>query len=138
MNKWARLLSKSLLVLAAALSLAGCIVIAQPTVSSYEGVWTGRGHQIDPFSQWSMKLVIKGQDVLMTYPDKDYQCTASWTYEGRCGAALLFREQVRQGKERCQDGSLVVVTRMHDRRLRVEYFFPDDDFLAVGYLSPNP
>ena len=106
------------------------------------GSWTGLGYQLDDaeagsgqFSSWGIELTISPDRVMIAYPSLD--CGGVWKLERTTAHASYYRETITYGLENCMDQGLSVLSAMDDGRMRIEYYHPDDVFIAIGYVDPR-
>lgn len=106
------------------------------------GSWTGMGYQLDDattggsqFSSWSIELIIGPDTVTITYPS--LECGGVWKLEQATNHASYYRETITYGLDNCMDQGLSVLSPMDNDRMRIEYYHPDDVFIAIGYVDPG-
>ena len=104
------------------------------------GNWTGKGIQFEDgtkdegqYSTWDISVTFGPSSVTIGYPSLN--CGGVWQQEQSRPNATYYRETITFGLENCIDQGLVVTSPMDDGRLRVEYYYPDDVFIAIGYVS---
>ena len=118
-------------------AISGC---ATGSFQDQKGIWTGIGYQLDggqigggEYSSWSVVLLIDDQLVSITYPSLD--CGGDWQLESSTTLASYYRETITFGLDNCLDQGLMVVSPIDGGRLRLEYYYPDDTFLAFAHLN---
>jgi len=104
------------------------------------GSWSGKGTQLfeeadgaQTYSTWRVDLTLNGTSAQVKYPD--FNCGGTWAQEGATEHDVTYRETITYGFDECIDQGKVVVSRVGDGRLRVEYYFPDEKFIAIAYLA---
>ena len=104
------------------------------------GNWTGRGIQFEDgqkaqgqFSAWDISVTFGPSSVTIGYPTLN--CGGVWKQEQSLTHGTYYRETITFGLENCIDQGLVVTSPMDDGRLRLEYYYPDNVFIAIGYVS---
>jgi len=118
-------------------TISGC---ATGSFQDQNGIWTGIGYQLDgsqsgsgEYSSWSVLLTTDDQLVTISYPSLN--CGGNWQLESSTTLASYYRENITFGLDDCLDQVLVVVSPIDGGRLRLEYYYPDDTFLAFAYLN---
>ncbi len=106
------------------------------------GSWTGLGYQLDDaeagsgqFSSWTIELTMGPDTVMIAYPSLD--CGGVWNLEQTTDHATYYRETITYGLENCMDQGLSVLSPMDNGRMRIEFYHPDDVFIAIGYVDPR-
>ena len=104
------------------------------------GSWSGKGTQLfeeadgaQTYSTWRVDLTLNGTSAQVKYPS--FNCGGTWAQEGATEHDVTYRETITYGFAECIDQGKVVVSRVGDGRLRVEYYFPDEKFIAIAYLA---
>jgi hypothetical protein len=116
---------------------------ASPSVSAREarrsrwlnGTWTGTGFQPEApdNKEWTIRLeyAAAARKESIEYPS--LRCKGYWTLRQADGRKAEFIEHLTDGKERCQDGSSVVVTKIDDRFVSIAFFVPSVQKGVVAY-----
>ncbi len=103
------------------------------------GTWTGTGYQLydmpsdGEYSSWNVLLRSDGKSIGISYPSLG--CGGTWDIENSTRLASYYRENITYGVEDCIDQGLVVASPMDDGRLRLEYYYPDNTFIAFAHLD---
>lgn len=123
-------------------SVLGLSHAADKSVQPSVGQWSGTGFQLDgidkgrgSFDTWSVTLTVGPDSISVAYPS--LSCGGVWKQERETAVATYYRETITYGFDNCIDQGLVVTSPMDGKRLRVEYYSPDTDFIAFAHLTSN-
>jgi hypothetical protein len=91
------------------------------------GTWTGNGIEADT-STWAVQLVVTGNDYAVEYPELG--CTGQWDLIQQTATEARFTEVINQPDDpdvdsACASGGDVVVRRLGDTTLTVQWTYPD-------------
>lgn len=103
-----------------------------------DGTWTGLGFQSNALSQnvWPIKLTYDYKSGSFVINYKSFPCSGYWKLQDASRHKAGFIEYITDGKDRCQDGNLVIVTKIDEEYITVSYFAPEyfDGVIAYSTL----
>ena len=113
-------MKKSVIIIFVFLSITS---FAQNNYKSWmNGTWTGIGIQPNIAGTWQIDLSFpdsKGE-LLVNYPS--LQCDGEWIFESQTKNRAVFKEKIIEGKDRCIDGSIIIVTRINKNYINIAWF----------------
>ncbi|TDS14671.1 hypothetical protein [Sphingobacterium paludis] len=107
---------------------------ADSVFGSLEGTWIGQGYQRDADSFWDMKLICRNGRYRISYPS--IGCGGKWILAEKKKDKLLFREQIKTGKDACYNNGFILIEPVVDGLIRFSIFYPNLNSLnAIGFLA---
>lgn len=87
-----------------------------------DGDWEGTGYQPGSNSSWALTLSVNSylNEASVSYPG--LQCRGTWEIRDRDNEKIVFEEIITEGKNRCIDGSRIVVTLLANSLVQVAWF----------------
>ncbi len=100
-----------------------------------KGTWQGTGNQVDG-QTWEVSLdATKLSKIQIDYPDLD--CGGKWKMVNKTDNGADLRELLTYGLDKCDQNVEVVVSRVSDQQIKVEYFLNSysDKAIATATLT---
>lgn len=89
-----------------------------------EGTWTGIGFQANALTQntWEIILTYNKEAGQLSIEYPSFPCNGYWELQEASRHKAVFIEYIAEGKNRCQDEGIVVVTKIDENYITVSYF----------------
>jgi|GEM_PF-5699018 len=81
-----------------------------------DGTWVGVAHQQQTKTDWSIRLVVKGNSYKIEYPSLD--CNGSLTPTKLAGSYAVFAEHITGGAGTCIDGGIITLVNVSNGRIQ--------------------
>lgn len=111
------------------------LVISAVHAQQSNGYWTGVGKQVDG-KKWVIELEFYYQNININYPGLG--CYGEWILEQDKEDESIYRENIKGGTDKCDQGAEVHVQRLSKKRLKVTYYLRTYDAtnpIAKGILK---
>lgn len=91
-----------------------------------DGTWTGSGYQKNALSEntWPIQLTYDYESGSFLIDYKLFPCSGYWELQSASRHKAEFVEHINEGKDRCMDENVIIVTRISDEYISVSYFAP--------------
>jgi hypothetical protein len=87
------------------------------------GVWEGKGYQINPKSTWTIRLTVQNDKYVIEYPS--LSCQGNWSLTGKESGKARFKESITQGLDRCENNGTVLIEKINDTQVSFKYSSPN-------------
>ena len=86
------------------------------------GTWTGSAYQANSRTTWTVRLEVANGTLKVTYPS--LSCGGLWIAKTFGSGTGTFLENITYGTDKCEQGVSVVVRKVNDSKISVEYSSP--------------
>jgi hypothetical protein len=119
-----------LAILASTLTLTLGLIGCAAAPKWMKGTWQGTGNQVDG-QTWEVSLDAKNlSKIQIDYPDLD--CGGKWKLVRKTENGANLRELLIYGLDKCDQNVEVVLSRVSDEQLKVEYFLKSYSEKAIA------
>ena len=119
-----------LAILASTLTLTLGLIGCAAAPKWMKGTWQGTGNQVDG-QTWEVSLdATKLSMIQIDYPDLD--CGGKWKSVRKTENGANLRELLIYGLDKCDQNVEVVLSRVSDEQLKVEYFLKSYSEKAIA------
>lgn len=96
---------------------------SQSSNNIYDGVWVGKGYQLDANDSWSIKIKIQGDKFNISYPSLN--CSGILILEKTEGNKLYFTEKIKTGD--CVNNGKLILELINPDELRFKWSYTNGE-----------
>jgi hypothetical protein len=104
---------------------------AQSHTSILNGVWVGKGYQLNSNETWSIKLIVENEQINIEYPS--LKCKSKLNLYKTDGNKFYFIEKITQ-QSTCTDNGRIVLEFLSPNDVRFKYYRPNGEPNAFSDL----
>ncbi len=114
--------SKRLFIILSLILVSANIDAQKKSTDWINGTWRGTGFQLDNSTSWSIQFLANNKVKTFQIDYGTLNCSGIWEVLKIDDNQAKFTERITKGKDKCLDGSIIIITRVSENYVSYSCF----------------